>query len=78
MCLLNLEEGGRLDAKRYYAILAKTLDGIWPVGPRQCCAEARHHQLLEASFQQATLAKQNLDRRCDMEDRVFMVDSGNK
>ena len=26
------QEGGRLDAKRHYVILAKALDGIWPVG----------------------------------------------
>ncbi len=33
----------RLDAKRHYVILAKGLDGIWPVQllvmPVQCCAE---------------------------------------
>ena len=26
--MLNLQEGGRLDAKRHYVILAKALDGI--------------------------------------------------
>merc|ERR1712091_131357 len=26
------QEGGRLDAKRHEVILAKALDGIWPVG----------------------------------------------
>ena len=31
-CLLNPQEGGRLDAKRHYVILAKALNGIWPVG----------------------------------------------
>ena len=30
--MLNPQEGGRLDAKRHYVILAKALDGIWPVG----------------------------------------------
>ena len=34
--MLNFQEGGRLDAKRHYVILAKALDGIWV----QCCAEA--------------------------------------
>ena len=28
---LNPQEGGKLDAKRHYVILAKALDGIWPV-----------------------------------------------
>ena len=27
---LHPQEGGRLDAKRHYAILAQALDGIWP------------------------------------------------
>ena len=27
-----VQEGGRLDAKRHQVILAKALDGIWPVG----------------------------------------------
>ena len=54
--MLNPEEGGRLDAKRHYVILAKALDGIWPVVhacavhwmvfgqlvmPVQCCAVLR-------------------------------------
>ena len=30
--MLDPQEGGRLDAKRHYVILAKALDGIWPVG----------------------------------------------
>ena len=30
--VLHRQEGGRLDAKRHYVILAKALDGIWPVG----------------------------------------------
>ena len=30
--MLNSQESGRLDAKRHYIILAKALDGIWPVG----------------------------------------------
>ena len=30
--VLHPQEGGRLDAKRHYVILAKALDGIWPVG----------------------------------------------
>ena len=30
--MLNPQEGGRLDAKRHYVILAKALDGIWSVG----------------------------------------------
>jgi len=30
--MLNPQEGRRLDAKRHYVILAKALDGIWPVG----------------------------------------------
>ena len=30
--ILNPQEGGRLDAKRHYVILAKALDGIWPLG----------------------------------------------
>ena len=30
--MLNLQEGGRLDAKRHFVIWAKGLDGIWPVG----------------------------------------------
>ena len=30
--MLNPQEGGRLEAKRHYVILAKALDGIWPVG----------------------------------------------
>ena len=30
--MLNPQEGGRLDAKRHYVILAEALDGIWPVG----------------------------------------------
>ena len=30
--MLNPEEGGRLDARRHYVILAKALDGIWTVG----------------------------------------------
>ena len=30
--MLNPREGGRLDAKRHYVILAKALDGVWPVG----------------------------------------------
>ena len=39
--MLNPQEGGRLDAKRHYVILAKALDGIWPlVMPVQCSAEA--------------------------------------
>ena len=34
--MLNPQEGGRLDAKRHYVILAKALGGIWPVGhPRR-------------------------------------------
>ena len=32
ICFLNPQEGGRLDAKRHYVILAKALDAIWPVG----------------------------------------------
>ena len=28
----DVQEGGRFDAKRQYVILAKALDGIWPVG----------------------------------------------
>ena len=30
--MLNPQEGGRLDAERYYVIFAKALDGIFPVG----------------------------------------------
>ena len=30
--IINPQEGGRLDAKRHYVILAKALDGIWTVG----------------------------------------------
>ena len=30
--MLNPQEGGRLDAKKHLVILAKALDGIWPVG----------------------------------------------
>ena len=30
--MLNPQEGRRFDAKRHYVILAKALDGIWPVG----------------------------------------------
>ena len=30
--VLHTQESGRLDAKRHYVILAKALDGIWPVG----------------------------------------------
>ena len=41
--VLHPQEGRRLDAKRHYVILAKALDGIWPVG-HACavlyCAEA--------------------------------------
>ena len=37
--MLNPQEGGRLDAKRHYVILAKALDGIWPVG--HACAVLR-------------------------------------
>ena len=29
--LPNPQEGGRLDAKRHHVIVAKALDGIWPV-----------------------------------------------
>ena len=36
--LPNPQEGGRLDAKRHYVILAKALDGIWPVGHAYACA----------------------------------------
>ena len=38
------QEGGRLDAKRHYVmILAKALDGVWPVGhavPQHSTAQA--------------------------------------
>ena len=37
--MLNPQEGGRLDAKRHYVMLTKTLDGIWPLG--HACA-GRH------------------------------------
>ena len=37
--MLNPQEGGRLDAKRQEVILAKALDGIWPVG-HACAAVA--------------------------------------
>ena len=30
--IVNTFSSKRLDAKRHYVILAKTLDGIWPVG----------------------------------------------
>ena len=30
--MLNPQEGGRLDAKRHYVVLAKALDGIRPLG----------------------------------------------
>ena len=30
--MLNLREGGRLDAKIHKVNIAKALDGIWPVG----------------------------------------------
>ena len=30
--MLNLPEGERLDARRHQVILAKALDGIWPIG----------------------------------------------
>ena len=30
--MLNPQEVGRLDAKRRSVIIAKALDGIWPVG----------------------------------------------
>ena len=30
--VLHPQEGGILDAKKHYVILAKVLDGIWPVG----------------------------------------------
>ena len=39
--MLNPQEGGRL--KRHYVILAKALDGIWPVGDASavlCCGKA--------------------------------------
>ena len=39
--MLTPEEGGRLDAKRHYVILAKALDAIWPIGHAcAACAEA--------------------------------------
>ena len=41
--MLNPQEGGRLDAKRHYVILAKALDGIWPIGHAYavlCCGTA--------------------------------------
>ena len=40
--MLNPQEGGRLDAKRHYVIVAKALDGFGQlVMPVQCRAEAR-------------------------------------
>ena len=50
--MLNPQEGGRLDAKRHYVMLAKALDGIWPVshacalrhGGGRCLSTALHRQ----------------------------------
>ena len=52
--MLNPQEGGRLDAQRHYVILAKALDGIWPVGmPVQRCAEALSAAMPQHSIAQA-------------------------
>ena len=47
--MLNPQEGGRLDAKRHYVILAFG-QLIMPV---QCCAEARRRQVPQHSTAQA-------------------------
>ena len=42
--MLKPQEGKRLDAKRHYVILAKALDGIWPVG-HACAVLCCWHQV---------------------------------
>ena len=53
--MLNPQKGGTLDAKRHYGILAKALDGIWPV-VHACavlCAEAPDAAVPQHSTAQA-------------------------
>ena len=39
--MLKPQQGGRLDAKRRYVIVAKALDGIW-LSPPPCLSTALH------------------------------------